>query len=222
MAKTKRVRTKPRPKAKETRPARSLKGRITEKIGASITRLGKDGRPAREIAALVSKEHRLAPPLSHVAVLKFMERSASLSTPLASIEPVKDEGLTAGELLKREALKLAEVAGRFAQAGNAQAYLRSLGTLATVLKTTEALASAERKREGTKTGLADVMSAAYAKDKELRADAPETWLTVAVPRVLADLLEVADALATVSTSRRAALGRPLVAALDALAAASSA
>jgi hypothetical protein len=60
------------------------------------------------------------------------------------------------------------------------------------------------------------MSAAHAKDAALRQSSPETWLTVSVPRVLADLLEVADALATITPANRAELGRPLAAALEAL------
>lgn len=195
----------------------SLKGRITPAIAESITKLGSEGRGPREIARVVTKDHKLTPPLSHVSVIKFLERAVSLTR-----GPVKDEGLSASELLKREALTLAEVAGRFAAAGNGQAYLRSLGTLAVVLKTVESLAAADRKREGTKTGLADILTAAYTKDTEFRRSSPEAWLTVGIPRVLADMLEVADALAAIPVAKRAELGRPLAAALEALGVASSA
>jgi hypothetical protein len=211
------VRTRKRraPATKRAKPAKkSLKGRVTPEIERSIAKYASRGHVNREIAALVSKDHRLDPPLSHVAVGRHLN-----STALLPATPPKDEGLTAGELLKREALNLVHVASKFAAQGSSAAYLRSVSTLAALLKTTEAIAASDRKREGAKSGLADLFSAAQAKDLERRQAAPADWLLDAVPRVLAELLEVADALQAVPIIRRAELGRPLVAALETIGAA---
>lgn len=187
---------------------------MTPEIERSIAKYAARGITNREIAAQVSKDHGLKPPLSHVAVGRHLN-----ATSLLPDGPLEDPGLTAGEMLKRQALNLVHVATRLASQGSSAAYLRSISTLAALLKTTEAISASERKQEGAKSGLADLFTAAQAKDVERRQAAPADWLLDAVPRVLAELLEVADALRAVPIARRAELGRPLVAALETIGAA---
>ena len=213
------VATPKRPKKAGQPAKKSLKGRITPEVAATLRELGAQGLGASVIARMASEKHRLNPPLSHPSVIAWQRKQAALVPPASSTSE-EDLNLAPAELLKRQAIRLTAASAKLAEQGQGATYLRSLNTLATILKTADALAASERKATGGKTGLADLMTQAAARDGQLRQTDPEAWLAVAIPRVLPDLLEIAAALEHVPVGRRSEIGRPVVVALEAIGAVS--
>lgn len=186
--------------------------RLTDAQRARIAELAGDFLPT-EIAAKLTREGRLRPPVHVSSVTRELRRVAA-NAAATPAEPVAIDDRRS--VLERQLVQLLENTNRLGARGQGHAFLRSMSVIVQVVKTLDAIDRRGIDQRKMFDGLGALIIDARHRDEQRRASDPRDWLLDAVPRVSHDLVEIAEALARVPIDRRGDLARPLRASLDAV------